>query len=133
MNRLNFSLDVEPPLIVLGYQFGENRPWESVPYAWPLSDGSRPSRVLPPARVVPGTRALLWISLVSVEDGVIHAQRGIPLAPDFTGLLNGLIRAQAKLPLDGDAYVQAIARVFDSREHPRMFEEPSIASTTTDD
>ena len=130
---LEFSLVVEPPLIVLGYRLGPGRGWESVPYAWPLADGSRPTRVVPPSRVEPGTRALLWITLVSADDGLIRAQRGVPLDPEFSAVLNGVIRAQAKTPLDGGAYVRAIARIYCDRSETSAFDRLAAIRTSSAD
>lgn len=103
-----FALVLEPPLAVLAYRFGETASWDTIPYAWPLSVG-REGRYLPPAKVAPGTQALLWINLVSAETGLIEAQRGIVLNPEFTLTLNQAIRRQARMPFDGSSYVRAIA------------------------
>ena len=64
-----FALVVEPPLAVLAFRFGDSAEWETIPYAWPLSS-AKPGRYLPPAKVVSGTQALLWVSLINAENGV---------------------------------------------------------------
>jgi hypothetical protein len=103
-----FALVVQPPLAVLAFRFGEAAGWETIPYAWPLSS-NRPGRYLPAAKTAPGTQALLWVSLVNAEDGLIEAQRGIVLDPEFTRALNEAIRQQARAPFDPGSYVRAIA------------------------
>ena len=63
----------------------------------------------------PETRALLWISLVGADDGIIHAQRGIALSPSFTLALHGAIRAQALTAFDPEQCTLAISKIFLSR------------------
>jgi hypothetical protein len=107
---MELAIIVETPLVVLGFRFGEAGDWETVPYAWPLSAGRR-GRYVPPAQVKPGTRALLWATLVDARTGVIRAQRGVALEPEFTLALNAAIRAQVRTPFNGGSYVQAIAKL----------------------
>src|SRR5262249_2068346 len=77
-----FALIVEPPLIVLSYRFGKSIPWDDVPFCWHLQPTSW--RVIPTVPHSYNARVLLWITLVGSEDGIIHAQRGVTLSPDFT-------------------------------------------------
>lgn len=127
----DFALVLESPLAVLAYRFGTALPWEAVPYAWPLTAGEVRSRYLPPARVEPGTRALLWVSLVDSETGLIEAQRGIALAPEFTLALNRAIRQQARLPFDGDAYVRAVASLHHDLPDPARLASRAAARTSS--
>ncbi len=109
---MELALIVEDPLVVLAYRFGTDVPWESVPYAWPLATAAARNRVLPPARTGVDARALLWITLVDSDTGLIAAQRGIVLEPGFTAALNESIRKQVRTAFDGNAYVSAISRVY---------------------
>ena len=70
------------------------------PYTWHMQPAH--CRVTPPLESSPETRALLWITLVGADDGMIHAQRGMTLAPAFTRTLQDAIRAQASTPFDPD-------------------------------
>lgn len=88
-----FAVIVEHPVLLLAYRFGTNGAWSDVPYCWHMQPPY--SRVLPPAESSPESRALLWITLVGANDGIIHAQRGMTLAPDFTRILQDAIRKQA--------------------------------------
>jgi hypothetical protein len=104
------ALIVEPPLIVLTYRFGTSIPWSDVPYSWHLQPVSW--RVIPTVDPSPEARALLWITLVSTEDGLIHAQRGVTLSPSFTRILHGAIRTQAMMAFDPAECTSAISKVF---------------------
>jgi hypothetical protein len=101
-----FAATVQLPLIILSYRFGESISWSDVPYCWQMQPAH--CRVVPPQESSPETRALLWITLVGAHDGIIHAQRGMTLAPEFTRVLNNAIRAQARLPFDPDLCMTAI-------------------------
>jgi hypothetical protein len=104
------ALIVELPLVVLAYRFGDSIPWVDVPYSWHLQPASW--RVVPSVDYSPEARALLWVTLVGAADGVIHAQRGLTLAPGFTRSLHQAIRAQALMPFDPDECTTAISKVF---------------------
>jgi hypothetical protein len=104
------ALIVERPLIVLTYRFGASIPWNDVPYSWHLQPVSW--RVIPTVDPSPEARALLWITLVGTEDGVIHAQRGVTLSPSFTRTLHGAIRTQALMAFDPGECTSAISKVF---------------------
>ena len=74
-----------------------------------------------PAGVPPGgprcgrraeARALLWITLVGAEDGIIHAQRGMTLSPAFTRALHDAIRDQAMGRFDPSDCTAAISRLY---------------------
>ncbi len=105
-----FALIVQSPVIVLAYRFGELIPWEDVPYCWHLQPEFR--RVVPAAVVAPEARALLWITLVGAEDGIIHAQRGMTLSPAFTRALHDAIRDQAMGRFDPSDCAAAISRLY---------------------
>jgi hypothetical protein len=108
--QAELALIVEPLLIVLTYRFGESIPWNDVPYSWHLQPISW--RVIPTVDPSPEARALLWITLVGTEDGLIHAQRGVTLSPSFTRSLHGAIRAQALMAFDSGKCTSAISKVF---------------------
>ena len=108
--EVELALIVELPLIVVAYRFGQSIPWNDVPYSWHL----QPTRwrVIPDLGSSLETRALLWITLVGASDGVIHAQRGVTLAPSFTRSLCGAIRTQALMTFDPEDCTSAISKVF---------------------
>ncbi len=108
--QVELALIVELPLIVLTYRFGQSIPWDDVPYSWHMQPVSW--RVVPSLDSSPEARALLWITLVGAEDGIIHAQRGVTLSPSFTYSLHGAIRAQALMAFDPDECTSAISKVF---------------------
>lgn len=89
-----FAVIVEHPVLLLAYRFGNTgSTWSDVPYCWHMQPPY--ARVVPPPEASPESRALLWITLVGAQDGIIYAQRGMTLAPDFTQVLQQAIRAQA--------------------------------------
>jgi hypothetical protein len=95
-----FALTVRHPLLLLAYRFGRSIEWSDVPYNWHVQPPSR--RAIPPLEKSTENRALLWVTLVGANDGVIHAQRGIALAPEFTARLQNAIREQTQSPLDSE-------------------------------
>lgn len=105
-----FALIVRGPVIVLAYRFGASIAWEDVPYCWHFQPEFR--RVVPAAVVAPEARALLWITLVGADDGLIHAQRGMTLSPPFTLALHDAIREQALSPFDPSDCTAAISRLY---------------------
>ena len=98
--EVELALIVELPLIVVAYRFGQSIPWNDVPYSWHLQPMSW--RVIPTLKSSLETRALLWITLVGANDGLIHAQRGVTLSPCFTRSLHEAVRAQAMMAFDPD-------------------------------
>lgn len=111
-----FALGGAGPVFYLAYRFEGSRGWSDVPYSWHLQH--RDARATPPrgADASPDRRALLWISLVGADDGLIHAQRGVTLSPEFTRELHQAIRSQAEAPFDPLECALAIAEA--SRERP---------------
>jgi hypothetical protein len=108
--EVELALIVELPLIVVAYRFGQSIPWNDVPYSWHLQP--IPWRIIPHLGSSLETRALLWITLVGANDGIIHAQRGVTLAPPFTRSLHGAIRTQAMMAFDAEDCTSAISKVF---------------------
>lgn len=99
--RCEFALTEIEPLIVVLVKFGDTE-WENAPYAWPVRNLGRPIQIVPPQRTGSGS-ALLWVTLVDADTGLIAAQRGVPLDPDFADLLHTRIRAQVRrkfIPLE---------------------------------
>jgi hypothetical protein len=105
-----FALVVEHPLIVLAYRFGDSIKWNDVPYCWHLQPAD--SRQVPALVSQAQTRALIWVTLVSTQDGIIRAQRGLTLSPQFTRAVNDAIRTQAKTSFDPRDYTAAISRAY---------------------
>ncbi len=117
----------EPPVIVLAYRFGQAVHWEDVPYNWHLQPANW--RVVPSMNHRPETRALLWVSLVDANDGIIHAQRGIALSPSFTLALHSAIQAQALAMFDPQECTLAISKIF--LNHPATVDRLSQAVART--
>ena len=78
----------------------------------------------------PEARALLWITLVDAEDGIIHAQRGVTLSPSFTRSLRGAIRAQALMAFDPDECTAAISKIF--LNYPSTVDRLVLAEASND-
>jgi hypothetical protein len=125
--QVELALIVELPLIVLAYRFGEAISWNDVPYSWHLQPASW--RIVPSTDRSPEARALLWLTLVDAEDGVIQAQRGVTLSPGFTRSLQDAIRAQALMPFDPDECTAAISKIFLS--YPSTVERLTLAQART--
>jgi hypothetical protein len=104
-----FAVIVDAPVILLAYRFGESVPWADVPYCWQLQPLH--CRVVPPPDSSHETRALLWITLIGAEDGLIYAQRGMTLAPEFTGVLHDAIRNQARTPFLADRCLASVGKL----------------------
>ena len=122
-----FAIIIRFPLIVLAYRFGQSVPWSDVPYCWHMQPSHY--RVIPPPEPAPETRALLWITLVGARDGIIHAQRGMTLAPEFTRILNGAIRAQAREPFNPDRCMAIISDLLIA--HPCTLDRLPLARART--
>jgi hypothetical protein len=125
--RAEFAMIVELPVIVIAYRFGQSIPWADVPFSWHLQPVSW--RAVPELNPSPEARALLWISLVGALDGIIHAQRGLTLSPDFTRRLCGAIRAQAMMAFDPEECTTAISRIF--LDYPSTVDRLSLAVAQT--
>lgn len=113
-----FALIVEAPVIVLAFRFGEAGGWYEAPYCWHLQPEFR--RIVPAAVEADEARALLWITLVGADDGLIHAQRGMTLSPPFTRALHDAIRSQAMSRFDPNQCTEAISRLY--RDRPDTFD-----------
>jgi hypothetical protein len=122
-----FAVIVDLPLIVLAYRFGESISWSEVPYCWHLQPAR--GRVVPPLEGSSEARALLWITLVSARDGIIKAQRGLTLSPDFTRALNATVRAQAMMQFDSQECAAAISRIYLPHTLPANRSSSAIART----
>jgi hypothetical protein len=122
-----FALIVEHPLLLLAYRFGKTRPWSEIPYSWHMQPAR--SRIVPSYEPSRETRALLWITLVGAEDGLIHAQRGLTLAPDFTRVLQNAIRAQARTRFQPDECLRALTELLIDR--PMMNHRLHLAQART--
>jgi hypothetical protein len=109
------ALIYERPLMVLAYRFGQGIPWGDLPYAWPLAEGR--GGAAPPS-ADDDASPLLWITLVDAHDGLIRAQRGLPMDGTFARAVGEAIRDQARQPFDGHAYLQAIGDQYLGRRDP---------------
>jgi energy-converting hydrogenase Eha subunit E len=122
-----FALIVEPPVIVLAYRFGRSISWNDVPYSWHLQPERQ--QLIPGVDHLPEQRSLLWISLVGADDGIIYAQRGMTLSPDFTRALNEAIRDQALSVFNPEECTSAISRIF--LAYPSTVERLTLAAAQT--
>ncbi len=125
--EVELALIVELPLIVLTYRFGQSIPWHDVPYSWHMQPVSW--RVIPSVERSLQSRALLWITLVGTEDGIIHAQRGVTLSPSFTRMLHRTIRSQALMAFDAEECTSAISKVF--LNYPTTVDRLALAEART--
>jgi hypothetical protein len=126
-SRARPSLIVDLPVIVLGYRFGEEGAWSDVPFSWHLQ--ATKAKIAPRLDHAEEARALLWISLVGADDGIIHAQRGMTLSPAFTFALRRAIRAQAMRSFDSKECILAISRLY--LEHSTVVERLSLDCVRT--
>jgi hypothetical protein len=113
--KSEFAILVELPVIVLAYRFGESLPWNDIPYYWHLQPEEW--RLVPSLDDSPESRALLWITLVGADDGIVHAQRGVTLSPRFTRALHTAIRDQAMSAFDPEECTLALSRIFLGNPH----------------
>src|SRR5262249_2160708 len=122
-----FAILVESPVIVIAYRFGALLPWSDTPYCWHLQLDDW--RSLPELDASPEARALLWITLVGADDGIIRAQRGVTLSPNFTRVLHSSIRDQAMSGFDPEACTLALSRIF--LKSPDMLDRLTLAKAKT--
>jgi len=123
-----FALSVVGPVLFLAFRFGERAPWADVPYNFHTQH--RNSRSIPPRKLARGTRALLWISLVGSDDGIIHAQRGMTLSPPFSRSLLKAIRNQATSPFDPLDCMLTYSETI--RAHPTVEDRLKLAEIWSD-
>lgn len=102
-----FALIAKSPVVLLAFRFGQAIPWSDAPFCVHMHPAR--GRMIPPPVTSAETRALLWVTLVNADDGIIHAQRGITLAPEFTRVLHEAIREHAILPFSPDQCLRAIS------------------------
>ena len=72
---------------------------------------------------------MLWITLVGADDGIIYAQRGMTLSPNFTRSLHEAIRNQALMAFDPEECTSAISRIF--LNYPATVERLALAEART--
>jgi hypothetical protein len=122
-----FAIIVDHPLIVLAYRFGDSLSWDDVPYSWHLQPAGE--REIPSLNCAPETRALLWVSLVGAQDGIVHAQRGMTLSPRFTRTLYDSIREQAMMVFQPKDCTAAVSRLY--LNYSSVTERLSLAAART--
>jgi len=104
-----FALTVDGPAIFLLYRF-DPIPWASASYSWHLNG---PDAVLPEMPSSPHARLSLYTSLVDANTCVVKALRMCTLSPHFTGKFITAIHAQAREPVDHDAYMHHVDSIDD--------------------
>jgi hypothetical protein len=122
-----FAIIVDHPLIVFAYQFGEFMSWDDVPYSWHLQPAG--GREIPSLNCSRETRALLWVSLVGAQDGIVHAQRGMTLSPLFTLAIYQSIREQAMRVFHPENCTAAVSRLY--LNYSSVTERLSLAAART--
>lgn len=108
-----FALIAEAPILVFAFRFGATIPWSTALYSWHLQSESR--RVVPRRASDRDARAFLWTTLVGCDDGVIHAQRGLTLGPEFRLALNRSIRSQSARAFDPRRCMAAVGSLIANR------------------
>lgn len=106
-----FALADEEGVIFFLYRFAPALPWSDCPYAWHLVD--EPDRV--PIAVPPGAadHALLAITLVDANTGLVRALRLTTCSPAFTATLHTAVIAQAGRSFPGRAaHAERVRRVY---------------------
>jgi hypothetical protein len=122
-----FAIVIELPVIVLAYRLGYSNPWSDIPYCWHLQPEQW--RVIPSVDRSPEARALLWITLVGADDGMIYAQRGVTLSPGFTRVLHTAIRNQAMSIFRPEECTAAIFRIF--LRYPNPIDRLALSAART--
>lgn len=122
-----FALVVELPVLVLAYRFGRLIPWNDTPYCWHLQPVNW--RRIPSVSRSTEARALLWITLVGAQDGIIYAQRGVTLSPPFTRAMHTAMRVQAMSAFDPEECTSAISTIF--LKYPRTVDRLALAVAQT--
>lgn len=123
---LRLGLVVDPPVLILVYQFGEVIPWSDAPYTWHMVPAAEQQPL--PDEIPDGTGALLSIILVESTTGIIKAIRGISLATVFSRRLHQAIREQAAAPFDQAAYDRKLAALYRNHSSKQLFSR-AIAQT----
>ncbi len=125
--QAEFALVVREPILLLAYRFGDAGVWADTPYCWHMHPPH--TRLIPPDETSNESRALLWITLVGADDGIIHAQRGVTLAPDFTRVLHDALRRQAHGGFRSDDCVAALSDLL--VHHPSTADRLALACSKT--
>jgi hypothetical protein len=91
---VDLALYLDPPeLIILLYRISHACQWSDSPYTYHMVPEDRQQwPELPEGE----QRALLTITLVSTETGIIEALRGVTMSPEMTRELHNAIRRQAE-------------------------------------
>ncbi|MDR3618291.1 MAG: hypothetical protein P4L85_03000 [Paludisphaera borealis] len=122
-----FALVGGSPVFLLAYRLGATAEWNAVPFGWHLQHPE--SRAVPASHPSPENRALLWISLVGANDGIIHAQRGVALSPAFTRTLHRAIQNQATALFNPLDCVLALSEIL--RDEPSLSRRIDAANVRT--
>jgi hypothetical protein len=105
-----FALVVEEPLVLLGYRFGQGRPWALAPFAW--QDRPRHEQTPP---LDSDDRALLAVELCEPGEDRPHAARNVTLSLEFSRALNDAVRERARQgtdPREADLALRSLRRRF---------------------
>jgi hypothetical protein len=131
--RLEFAAARSGPLIVILARVGELLPWQTIPYAWPLTAESHSMRYLVAGSWPAGKSSGLRVQLVDAGQQRVVGCRNLRCDAEFSGFLHEAIRAQAHRPFDPHQYVQAIAAtVMDRTPVPEQFGGEALRAVVTE-
>ncbi len=124
---VELALVVQSPLIIILYRLEGEQNWSSIPYSWPLRNLRQTVQIVPPARLPEHSGALLWLTLVDADNGLIVSQRGVPMNRRFAQMLHKSIRDQVRDPFVPDQYVGAIRSIYEKPVDPEMLALQAVA------
>jgi hypothetical protein len=106
--RLDTSVLERGPVILFLYKIEGACGWSDAPFSW---HRVAPVERVSPERPVDGERALLHLTLVECETGLVRVLRAASLSSAQTALLHAAIARQAALPAEPADYDREFARI----------------------
>lgn len=100
-----FGVYEEGPMLFFLYRFDPAFPWSDTPYHRALEEARRPVQL---SLLTERSRALLLVTLVSAEDGLIQVLRAVTLDPQVTRALWQGVLLQETLPPNYDQRLEQI-------------------------
>ncbi|QDR82815.1 hypothetical protein SPTER_42530 [Sporomusa termitida] len=100
------SIYIDGPVIFLLFRFGTEN-WNDVPFSWHTVP--RGIRVYPEEAA---DSAILKVTLVNADDGIVQAVREIFMTPEFANTLNSSITTQANGSFNGLSYAKHLNMVY---------------------
>lgn len=127
--RLEISLVVESPLVVLLHRLVDVVPWTHTPYAWPVSTTREHTRTVVEAPWQENRCSEFRLVVRDGGTGRVAARRQCLLDANFSRALHTAIRQQAINLFDGTDYVRAIATMGLGLLKPNVLAEKAVART----